>query len=89
MAYTINEMKIRSMQMDHHFFDPDSMRFFDSRICTGADDNGLFVTSERFDRTSPRLYTIRRFIYETGAVETVGEFQQYATLAEAKRHVLR
>jgi hypothetical protein len=82
-----------------HFFDKDSMRFFDSRVCLDAFDGPggcFFVTSERFrgpcgGKVIPcsRRFTVRRFNRKTGAVTTPGTFQGYASrtgaLAAAKR----
>ena len=67
------------------FFNASTMRFFNSRLCGGCDALGFFVTSERFgfDAFSPRLYTVRR-LRIGGEVETVGKFQAYATLKQAR-----
>lgn len=49
-----------------------------------------FVTSEQFDYASPRLYTVRRYNPVDHTVDTIGEFQQYASRsganAAAKRY---
>ena len=73
-----------------HFFDKDSMRFFDSRVCVEAFDGPagvFFVTSERFRGfgcpDGPRLYTVRRFDRKTGAVTTPGTFQAFKTRTAA------
>lgn len=60
-----------------HFFDADTMRFFNSRI--GAvdvkGDDWYFVTSERCDwgSGSPRMFSVRKMDID-GEIETVGEF---------------
>ena len=72
----------------NHFFDPSTMRFFNSRLCGGCDSLGFFVTSERFDAATPRLYTVRR-LRIGGEVDTVGEFQAYATLRQARAAIRR
>jgi len=60
------------------FFEPATMRFFNSRLCAivpGPPERCYFVTSEKGpDRV--RRYTIR-LLSESG-VETVGGFQAYA-----------
>ena len=38
-----------------------------------------FVSSERFDWRSPRLYTVRVYTHATDDIDTVGKFQQYAS----------
>ena len=56
----------RADRAGSHFFDADTMRFFNSRVLDatltqiGADgDHFRFVTSERYDWDSPRRYTVR------------------------------
>ena len=80
-----------------HFFDRDTMRFFDSRVMLDAFDGPggcYFVTSERMRGicnypAGKRLYTVRRFNRKTGAVTTPQSFQGFASrngaLAAAKR----
>jgi len=68
-----------------HWFDPGTMRFFSSRVGqTGWEGPGgtYFVSSEQFDSTSPRLYTVRRQ-KSGGDIDTVGEFQGYTSRAAA------
>jgi len=69
------------------------MRFFGSRVSQCAaelpDHAGwLFVTSEQRDHNSPRLYTVRKCAPD-GKVGTVGDFQQYATSAQAWRAIAK
>ena len=72
-----------------HWFEEDTFRFFSSRLSwdsltPAGNDTYLFVSSEsNFDRTK-RLYSIRS-ITTSGDVQTVGDFQAFNTLAEAKR----
>lgn len=81
-----------------HFFDKQAMRFFNSRVaqygyrkitCTESEtlyhNLIFFVTSEKFDYKSPRLYTIRRLNTQSGEIITVGEFQDFKTSATANR----
>jgi hypothetical protein len=73
-----------------HFFDRASMRFFDSRILSPVYGCRFFVTSERFRGSRPELdgarrYTVREFRAD-GSVETIGDFQQFASAGAAKRH---
>lgn len=63
-----------------YFFSESTMRFFNSRIGeTIYEGKGgiFFVTSEKFDWKSPRLFTVRQYIRETDSIETVSEFQQF------------
>lgn len=86
--------KLTSMRQirDGHqgrWFDESTRRFFGSRIgkavYPAADGSAFFVSSERYDDESPRLYSVRRAFWEGGQVEikTVGEFQQYASRNDA------
>lgn len=93
----INQGEIMRMAKGH-FFDKSSMRFFNSRLaqygyrkitCTDKEtiyhNLVFFVTSEKYDYKSPRLYTIRRLNISTGEIITVGEFQQYKSSSWANK----
>lgn len=79
------------------WFDKSTMRFFKSRIETGIvkcwyGEDGVakrarFVTSEQ-GPDGRRAYTIREAT-PTGGIDTVGEFQGYATLKAARAAILR
>lgn len=72
-----------------HFFDPDTMRFFNSRIMRTVYYAGpssiVFVTSERFDWNTPRRYTVRVWDGKSVNIDDVGEFQAYDTSQKAHR----
>ncbi len=71
-----------------YFFTKDAMRFFNSRLPKGGYSNGnevYFVTSEKFDDSSKREYTIRKLTIKTGAINTVGEFRQYTNSTAANK----
>jgi len=69
----------------YHFFSPDTMRFFSSRIQSLPPYKGrVFVTSERMNWNTPRYYTVR-VIQPTGNIETIGEFQGFTTRQSAHR----
>lgn len=84
----ITEIKMANRAIGHHWFEPGTMRFFNSRIETREVIGGrYFVTSEQFEdsrgaRPYPRTYTIRA-ADARGAIDTVGEFEGYPTLAAA------
>jgi hypothetical protein len=80
---TIEDIKKRNREVGHHFFDSETMSFFASRIYPKVFGD-YFVTSEQFP-AGPRRYSVRRMDWDTGAIETVGLFQQFTTLAEAMR----
>lgn len=88
---TMNDIRMANIRAGQHFFDSDTMRFFDSRVhpevFEGAGDV-LFITSEQFHgsdgRSNPRKYTIRRFHPATGGVTSASEFQAFASLFDAR-----
>ena len=81
--------QIRQRHLDTNYrergvdwFAPDSTRFFKSRYPKYSYKAGLrafFITSEQFDYRSPRYYSIRVMDWNTGRINTLGEFQQYQT----------
>ena len=77
--YRMEEIKQINQEKGFHFFSGSAMRFFKSRVGDTVFQGGggvFFVTSERFDYDSPRLYTVREFDPDTGNVNTVGEFNE-------------
>lgn len=83
----INEVKERAEKKHSHFFDHDTMRFFNSRPsfeCYKTLDDIYFITSERRDHTVPRLWTIRK-CDPKGDIDTIGKFQEYNNLREARQ----
>ena len=83
----ISEVKQANQRAGYYFFERATMRFFKSRVarsCYATKDGGAyFVTSEQFDHTTPRLYTVR-YAKPDGDIDTVGEFQAYRTVNEAR-----
>ena len=80
--YSVNGIEIKHKG---HFFSPGSMRFFNSRLCHEVfptKNGAYFITSEKFDYKSPRLYTVRFFDLNDD-IKTVGEFQAFETKAQA------
>jgi hypothetical protein len=74
-----------------YFFTKESMRFFGSRIAwdtlTKIDqDTYGFITSEKHN-AEPRLYSVRGWTEESGVFD-LSDFQEFATLAEARRYLL-
>ncbi len=89
-AWTITQIKQRNQEVGHHWFDPGTKRFFNSRV-EGRPVEGpggvYFVSSEQFESSSgsfPRRYSVRKFDPTTGAVDTAGEFQAYGNRAAAR-----
>ena len=92
MIRTAADVRRAADRLGSHYFSPDTMRFFNSRLLNvfrALDDDGtrgLFVTSERFDHTTPREYRVRlyRFTPDAFEVDTVGTF---ATRSQAETFV--
>lgn len=84
---TADDLKKYAAARGSHFFDPDTMRFFSSRILEGVtvhDGRAYFVTSERDNYTNqPRRYTAR-YMAAGAHISKVGVFQQYETAAQAR-----
>ena len=81
---SINQIISEAERAGSHFFSKATLRFFSSRIHSEIYGGCYFITSERdnYRDSNPRFYTIRK--YEGGLkVETVGEFCQYTSKAQA------
>ena len=97
-CYGVDDIKRNCEFAGSHFFDKSAMRFFNSRLLDQVyhvpnSKDLYFITSEQFiDHTTgdkqPRLYTIRKYNHETIQIETIGEFQQYSSVYNAKKAIL-
>lgn len=84
------ELKERVKACGGHFFDRDTMRFFNSKLHSvhpnARENSTYFVTSEQFVPSSgparPRRYSVGKFV--DCRTEHVGEFQQYANVRDAR-----
>jgi CMP-N-acetylneuraminic acid synthetase len=88
---TIDDIKRRNRDAGYHYFAPDTMRFFRSRVLPTVyqGPGGIyFVTSEQFvgsnNVASPRRYTVRRFDTDTANIDTVGEFNKLSRVEAIK-----
>lgn len=87
----VRQMELIQDRKNLHFFSTGAKRFFNSRIgstvyrCQTNHAHYTFVSSERFDWYFPRRYTVRLFDETTGCVDTIGDFQAYATNRAAHR----
>ena len=83
--WTMCHIKSYCWNRGSHFFSPDTMRFFKSRIQSNPPYKGrVFVTSERMNWNSPRYYTVR-VVEPSGNIRTIGEFQGFGTRQSAHR----
>ena len=84
-----------------HFFEKGAKRFFNSRIgqlayvvCDAdGSKHAYFTTSERFDDSTPRKFTVRVMHMTPGAshwpVNKIGEFQAYANGKSAQAAMVK
>lgn len=89
---SVPQMKAAVRNSGSHWFDKNTMRFFNSKIETGILQKRFFISSERQEITDPKRYTIRYFVRDNNATpaldcHTVGEFEQFETLADAKDYL--
>jgi hypothetical protein len=86
--FTFEQIKEANQKAGHHYFEPDTLRFFRSRICGGrpfpaAKGGAYFVTSEKLVGSDgyekDRMYTVR-YAAPDGVCETAEgtKFQQFA-----------
>ena len=83
----IDDIKQCAQICKSHFFDADTMRFFNSRVGETAYQDGrggaYFTTSEK-GPNNVRAYSVRHYDPARCGVETVGKFQAYKTAAQAQ-----
>ena len=83
--WTMSHIKSYCWNRGNHFFSPDNMRFFNSRIQTNPPYKGrVFVTSERMNWNSPRLYSVRA-VQPSGNIQTIGDFGGFTSRQSAHR----
>ena len=88
----IDELVSLVKRSGSHFFDPDTMRFFRSRVdhwTFAGPDGWYFVTSEQHNHsrgTEPRKYTVRRLCIADNdiSLDELEAFQHYPTLTRAR-----
>ena len=94
--WTMAQIRACNRERGLHFFDRDTLRFFNSRVGRSVyqGPGGVyFVSSEQFEPSSgpafPRKYSVRKFHPKDCSVDTVGDFQRFgfehAATDEAKR----
>lgn len=86
---TMAEVREANRRIGHHWFAPDTMRFFSSRVMSDLYDGRFFITQERtgWDHSSPRAYTVREALPD-GSIATASKFQ-YTSLDEARAEARR
>jgi hypothetical protein len=82
---TISDLKALNRENGGCWFEPSTMRFFNSRIESGIIKGQYFITSEKHDEEA-RRFTVRSFDGQ-GDIDTVGEFQAYRSKDEARKAI--
>lgn len=82
-AKTMEDVKRNNKEAGRHWFSPDTMRFFLSKIESELIGGKYFVTSEWDGTTNPRLYSVRKYHPDSHIIDTVGEFQGFKTRQDA------
>lgn len=88
---TIDEIKQANRDAGRYFFAPDTLRFFNGRVHSRVYGGEYFVTSEQYvgyGVKRNRRYTVRHTV-DGVDIDTVGEFQQYRTSAQAHSEARR
>ena len=79
----MNDVRARNNQFNGHWFDREAMEFFRTIIESELIAGRYFITSEQREDHTPRLFSVR-MAEPSGAIETVGRFQGYASLEQAR-----
>ena len=82
---TMADIKQKLSAGGNHFFDPDTMRFFGSKVESSLYKNNTFITSEYtgFERTK-RAYTVRYYNEKKNTVVDVSGFGAFSTKDAAR-----
>ena len=80
---SMREIERANDRAGNHWFKPDTLRFFGSRVGEDVYGGRLFVTSEKPPHGA-RAWSIRAAL-DDGTIETVGEFLGYGSRAAAHR----
>jgi hypothetical protein len=83
----MDDVRRANAAIGHHWFDPDTLSFFSSRVGDTLYGGRYFVSSEKPPASlmtwdGQRRYTVREALPD-GKVQTVGEFGEWPTRAAA------
>lgn len=86
--WTVNDIKDAARANGSHWFDPDTMRSFGTRVLPTVyqGPGGIyFVThDDQYRRELPKRYTVRTFDPDTARIGNHGELNEHSTAEEAK-----
>ena len=74
-----------SLSHGENYFTKETMEWWGSEVVAGIFDNDTFVTVEDNFNKTKRLYTARKYDWNTHDVETISGFQQFDNSADAIR----
>jgi len=83
MFENITQVKKANKAQGGHFFDPQAMRFFNSKVESSVIGGRFFVTSERYDLDALKRYTIREVAPSGEIVGDLGGFQRFESVEGA------
>ena len=89
VKYTITDIKSGNKLAGYHFFDRAAMAFFNSRVYPKVYQGigGIyFITSEKLDFADANKYSVRRYMPDTGKVDTLGAFNRIDNMQDAIDH---
>lgn len=91
-SWSIDDVKECARVCGSYWFEPDTMRFFKSRVGERIYPDGrggaYFVSSEKGPH-GPRAYSVRYYDPAKCNIDTVGEFQGYRTSTQAHKAAQR
>ena len=79
---SMDEIRATNSNAGQHFFDEDTLVFFNSNIHREVYDGRYFITSEK-GPDNVRLFSVRR-ANEDGTITTMGGFQRHGTHQDAE-----
>lgn len=75
-GYTyISCIKQANRDINNYWFDKDTMKSFNCRVLETVYKKQLFISSEKYNYDTDRLYTVR-FCDSTGSIGTIGDFNK-------------
>lgn len=86
---TLAQFKALNKKKGLIWFNPDTMEFWETKLETDIIAGKYFITSEKDFTGLKRLFTVRECNWETGNVNTVGEFQAHLDTYKAKQWLIQ
>ena len=92
-VFTISEIMEANKNAGYHFFDKQTLHFFNSLILPTIYEGRFFITSEKdkYATNNVRKYTLREFLPEKSNIRTIGNYCEFETRRDAvsalKKHI--